>query len=256
VRVRLQRILAAAGVASRRRAEELIAAGRVRVNGTLAGLGDSADPEQDVVTLDGVALHEERTRYWVVHKPRGVLTTVRDPQGRPTVLDLLPRREARLFPVGRLDRDTEGLVLLTNDGPLAHALLHPSLGNEREYQVTVLGDVPPEALRRLESGVELEDGRTAPARVGGVRREAASGTTSFHLTLVEGRKRQIRRALTVLGHPVRRLLRVRLGPLRLGLLPPGAARPLTTREVAALQRHARRLAERRAQRPAGEDGSA
>ncbi len=256
MRVRLQRILAAAGVASRRRAEELIRAGRVRVNGVVAELGQSADPERDEVTLDGVALREERTRYWLVHKPRGVLTTARDPEGRPTVLDLLPRREARLFPVGRLDRDTEGLVLLTNDGPLAHALLHPSLGNEREYRVTVSGAVAPDALRRLEGGIELEDGRTAPARVEAVRRDPANDTTTFQLTLIEGRKRQIRRALAALGHPVRHLLRVRLGPLRLGTLPPGAARPLSTREVSALQRHARGLAGRRAQRPDGSAGSA
>ena len=256
MRVRLQRILAAAGVASRRRAEALIAAGRVRVNDAVAHLGDSADPEQDRVTLDGVALREEPTRCWLVHKPRGVLTTARDPEGRRTVLDLLPQREVRLFPVGRLDRDTEGLVLLTNDGALAHVLLHPSHENEREYRVTVRGEIPPEALRRLESGIELEEGRTAPARVGGVRRDAASGTSTFQLTLIEGRKRQIRRALVALGFPVQRLLRVRMGPLRLGALAPGAARPLSAREMAELQRHARRLSERRAQRALGPAGSA
>jgi len=200
--VRLQKIIAAAGVASRRGAEDLLRAGRVSVNDRPAKLGESADPERDVVAVDGKTLREEIHAYWMVNKPRGVLTTVRDTHGRPTVVDLLPDRSLRLFPVGRLDRDTEGLVLLTNDGELAHVLLHPSFESEREYQATVAGRVAQRTLRRLAAGVPLEDGVTAPARVERVKFDPRSQTTSFHLTLIEGKKRQIRRALTVLGHPV------------------------------------------------------
>jgi 23S rRNA pseudouridine2605 synthase len=197
--VRLQKIIAAAGVASRRGAEELLRAGRVSVNDRPAELGESADPERDVVAVDGKPLRQETHAYWMVNKPRGVLTTVRDTHGRPTVVDLLPDRSLRLFPVGRLDRDTEGLVLLTNDGELL-----------------------------------LDDGVTAPARVRRVKFDPRSQTTGFHLTLIEGRKRQIRRALVALGHPVATLRRVRIGPLRLGRLATGKARPLTEREVRSL----------------------
>ena len=176
--------------------------------------------------------------YWIVHKPRGVLTTARDTHGRDTVLGLVPDCSARLFPVGRLDRDTEGLVLLTNDGALAHALLHPSHGVEREYAVSVRGHVRDATFQRLARGVELEEGRTAPAGVDRVQRDAKARVTRFHLTLIEGRKRQIRRAMRLFGHPVIRLVRVRFGPLRLGRLAPGAARQLSTRELASLQRAA------------------
>ena len=231
---RLQKILAAAGVASRRAAERLIRAGRVSVNGERAQIGDSADPELDLVTLDGEPLESEPLAYWVVHKPRGVLTTVRDPEGRRTVLSLLPSTELRLFPVGRLDFDTEGLVLMTNDGALTHALLHPSHEVEREYRVTVKGRVTPDIRRRLAEGVRLEDGLTAPARVGRVRFDERSDTSRFGLILIEGRRRQIRRALDVLGHRMVRLVRVRMGPISLGRLARGAARPLRPTERRAL----------------------
>ncbi len=234
--VRLQKIIAAAGVASRRGAEELLRDGRVSVNDRPAKLGESADPERDVVAVDGRPLRRETHAYWMVNKPRGVLTTVRDTHGRPTVVDLLPDRSLRLFPVGRLDRDTEGLVLLTNDGELAHVLLHPSFESEREYQVTVAGSIAQRTLRRLAAGVPLDDGVTAPARVERAKFDPRSQTTCFHLTLIEGRKRQIRRALAALGHPVATLRRVRMGPLRLGRLPPGSARALTGREVRGLLR--------------------
>jgi len=236
--LRLQKLLASAGVASRRGAEQLLRAGRVAVNGEVARLGQSADPRHDVVTLDGVPLDRQPFGYWVLHKPAGVISTVRDPQGRRTVLDLLPEagRALRLFPVGRLDRDTEGLVLLTNDGALAQVLLHPSHGTEREYRVSVQGRISAQALQRLASGVELDDGLTAPARTGRARFDAASGRSRFGLTLVEGRKRQIRRALEALGHPVVRLVRVRMGPLALGRLAPGAARELSPAERRALLR--------------------
>jgi 23S rRNA pseudouridine2605 synthase len=228
-------------VASRRGAEELLRAGRVTLNGEPARLGSSADPARDVVRVDGVAVVCEPLAYWVVHKPRGVITTARDPEGRRSVLDLLPgaRRGPRLFPVGRLDRDTEGLVLLTNDGALAQVLLHPSHVTGREYTVGARGRVPARALARLAAGIVLEDGPTAPARVGSPHYDAEQDATRFGLVIVEGRKRQIRRALARLGHPVRRLLRVRMGPLRLGDLPPGAAREATAAERRALARLAR-----------------
>ena len=209
--------------------------GRVAVDGRTASLGDSADPQRNVVTVDGVRVESEPLAYWMLHKPRGVISTLRDTHGRPTVADVLPGDAPRLFPVGRLDRDTEGLLLLTNDGPLTHVMLHPSHAVEREYAVTVRGRMAPEALERLAAGVEIEDGPTAPARVDRVRRAASSPSTRFHLTVIEGRKRQIRRALAALGYPVQRLVRVRIGPLRLGRLPEGEARPLTPRERRALE---------------------
>jgi 23S rRNA pseudouridine2605 synthase len=223
----------------------LIRAGRVTVNGAPARLGDSADPARDAVCLDGRRIAIEPPVYWIVHKPRGVLTTARDTHGRDTVLGLVPDRAVRLFPVGRLDRDTEGLVLLTNDGGLAHALLHPSHGVEREYVVSVRGHVCGASFERLAQGVELEEGLTAPAGVERVQRDASARVTRFHLTLIEGHKRQIRRAMRALGHPVMRLVRVRFGPLRLGRLAAGAARRLSVREQAALQRAAARAPSRR-----------
>lgn len=209
------------------------------MNGATARLGDRADPERDQITLDGERLRLERLEYWLLHKPVGVLSTVRDPEGRPTVLALVPRRRVRLFPVGRLDRDTSGLLLLTNDGALTQALLHPSHGIEREYEVVVKGELAERAQRRLARGVSLEDGWTAPARVSRVRYDAEVDRSHFHLTLREGRKRQIRRSLRALGHPVRSLVRVRMGPLRLGALAPGDARPLDAGERAALAALAR-----------------
>jgi 23S rRNA pseudouridine2605 synthase len=202
----------------------------VTCNGRVATLGSSADPTRDRIAVDGVALRREPLVYWLLHKPRGVLSTVSDPEGRPTVVDLVPEPRARLFPVGRLDRDTEGLLLLTNDGALTHALLHPSHGIEREYQVTVRGAVAERTLRRLARGVRLPEGATAPARVADARYDPRRDVTRLQLTLTEGRKRQIRRALRALGHPVQALVRVRMGPLRLGRLEVGAARRLTARE--------------------------
>jgi pseudouridine synthase len=239
-RVRLQKILAAGGIASRRRAEELLGAGRVTVNDRVARLGDSADPAADRIAVDGVPVRAERHAYWLLHKPRGVLSTRHDPRGRATVLDLLPPRaveEQRLFPVGRLDLDSEGLLLLTNDGRVTHALLHPSLGTEREYRVEVRGRLSEAAAGQLARGLPLEDGMTAPARVAGLRYRVRRDTSELTLTLVEGRKRQIRRALAFLGHPVVRLVRRRMGPLRLGELAPGEARPLTPRERSLLRVH-------------------
>lgn len=239
--MRLQRLLAAAGLCSRREAEAWILAGRVRLNGEVATLGQSADPERDVVAVDGRPIVADAPVYWMVHKPKGLLTTRRDPEGRRTVLALLPEGLPRLFPVGRLDADTEGLVLLTNDGALAHRLLHPSLGNEREYRVTVRGEPSPETFRKLARGIVLDDGRTAPTRISHVRRDPAADATRFDLVMIEGRKRQIRRMLSAVGHPVRSLLRIRMGTLRLGDLPRGASRPLSPEERRQLSRHAARL---------------
>jgi 23S rRNA pseudouridine2605 synthase len=239
--MRLQRILAAAGLCSRREAESWLVAGRVRVNGAVGRLGESADPARDVIEVDGRRIGAEPLVYWVANKPRGLLTTRRDPEGRRTVLSLLPSGLPRLFPVGRLDADTEGLVLLTNDGALAHRLLHPSLGSEREYHVTVRGRVTVETLRRLERGIVLDDGPTAPSRVAGVRFAAGAGATCFELVLTEGRKRQIRRTLAALGHPVLALVRTRMGTLRLGRLAGGEARPLTSSELRVLRAHAEAL---------------
>jgi len=205
----------------------------------VAQIGDCADPARQAIAVDGRPLVRAQACYWLVHKPVGVLTTTRDPRGRPTVLALLPAGLPRLFPVGRLDYQSEGLVLLTNDGEVAHALLHPSLESEREYHVTARGRLSAAALARLARGVELDDGWTAPARVGPARFDARGGVTRFALILGEGRNRQIRRALAALGHPVARLVRTRMGPLRLGRLTAGSARPLVAAEVAALRRHAR-----------------
>ncbi len=253
-RVRLQKILAAAGVSSRRGAERLLRERRVTVNGRPARLGALADPALDAVAVDGRPIRRERLTYWVVHKPRGVLTTVRDPQRRRTVVELVPDRARRLFPVGRLDRDTEGLVLLTNDGRVAQVLLHPSHESEREYRVTVRGRASAATLRQLARGVELDARRTAPARVGAPRYGRRDDETTFRLTVIEGRKRQIRRALGALGHPVKRLVRLRMGPLQLGTLAPGAARTLTSRERRALLRYVDQRARNPSQRPQGVEG--
>jgi len=218
--------------------------GRVRVNGRVARLGESADPERDRIELDGRPLELGERAYWILHKPRGVLSTRRDPQGRTTLLELLPpeARRLRLFPVGRLDLDSEGLVLLTNDGALAQKLLHPSYESEKEYVVTVRGAPSPAALRRLAAGLRLEPGGrpTAPAGVARLASGERSGEARLRIVLREGRKRQIRRSLALLGHPVLRLVRVRIGPLRIRDLPPGAARALGAAERAALRRYAER----------------
>lgn len=212
----------------------MIRDGRVEVNGVPAQLGDRADPARDKVMLDGERLRLEKREYWLVNKPHGVVTTVRDPEGRRTILDLIPTRAGRLFPVGRLDRDTAGLVILTNDGDLTQAMLHPSKEIDREYEVIVRGELDERARTRLEHGMRLEDGWTAPARLTRLRYDPEAERTEFHLTLREGRKRQIRRSLRILGHPVVGLRRIRMGPIRLGSLAPGEARRLGATEREAL----------------------
>ncbi len=229
---RLQKVLAAAGLGSRRTCEELIADGRVTVDGDVAALGRRVDPETARIAVDGVPVTvRPGVVYYLLNKPAGVVTTASDPQGRPTVVDLVPA-EPRVFPVGRLDADTEGLLLLTNDGDLAHRLTHPSFGVEKEYLAEVEGTPTRGELRRLREGVELEDGPTAPARVSLVAPNAV------RIAIHEGRKRQVRRMCAVVGHPVVRLVRTRIGPLVDRRLPPGQWRRLTPDEVRALEQAA------------------
>jgi 23S rRNA pseudouridine2605 synthase len=225
--MRLNAYLARAGVASRRGAEELIRAGRVRVNGEVAGLTTFVEPS-DRVELDGRPLVPEPLAYVLLHKPAGVVTTASDPHGRPTVVELVDLPQ-RLVPVGRLDADTTGALLLTNDGPLAHGLAHPRYEVDKVYEAEVEGEPADEALRRLSEGVELDDGRTAPAVV---RR---LGSSRLELTLHEGRKHQVKRMCEAVGHPVQRLHRSGYAGLTLERVPEGAWRELTSEEVASLQ---------------------
>jgi 23S rRNA pseudouridine2605 synthase len=226
---RLQKVLAAAGYGSRRLCEELIADGRVTVNGEVAALGRRVDAEHDRIEVDGrPAPTRPGLVHYLVNKPRGVISTARDTHGRPSVVDLVPP-EPRVFPVGRLDADTEGLLVLTNDGDLAQLLTHPRHGVEKEYLVHVAGGpLRPGALRRLRDGVELDDGVTAPADVS----QPEPGV--LRITIHEGRNRQVRRMCDAVGHPVQRLVRLRVGPVSDRRLKPGAWRPLTSGEVRAL----------------------
>jgi len=229
---RLQKILAQAGLGSRRTAEDLIAEGRVRVNGEVARLGTRADAEADTIEVDGAVIGvRQGLVHYLLNKPAGVVTTASDPEGRPTVVALVPP-EPRVYPVGRLDADTEGLLLLTNDGELAHRLTHPSFGVDKEYLAEVEGTPSRGALRRLREGVELDDGPTAPAKVSLV------GDHTLRITIHEGRNRQVRRMADAVGHPVRRLVRVRIGPLTDRRLAPGEWRELTQAEVRSLERAA------------------
>ncbi len=233
---RLQRSLARAGFGSRRACEELIVAGRVEINGHSATLGDRVDPSKDEVRVDGARVNvDPALRTFVLHKPRGVTTTLRDAHAERDLTSLLPK-DVRVFPVGRLDRDTEGLLLLTNDGDLAHRLTHPRYEIPKEYLAEV--DRPPSnrQLARLRRGVELEDGvaRAVEARSAG----GASGRGGVRLVMVEGRKREVRRMLDAVGLPVRRLVRVRVGPIRLGRLRAGELRELEPEDERALYRAA------------------
>lgn len=227
---RLQKVLARIGLGSRRVCEEYIAAGRVTVNGERAVLGRRVDPEMDSVAIDGVPVGvRPGLVYILLNKPAGVVTTASDPQGRPTVVSLVPD-DPRVFPVGRLDLDTEGLLLLTNDGDMTHRLTHPSFGVEKEYIAHVTGEPSRAALRRLREGIELDDGPTAPARA------ALVGPGIIRLTIHEGRNRQVRRMCETVGHPVTRLVRTRIGPLADRRLKPGGWRALTTDELRSLER--------------------
>lgn len=231
---RLQKILSAAGLCSRRTAETWLTAGRVTVNGVPAALGDKADPEKDAIAVDGKPLPKaEDFRYLMLHKPRGYVTTLSDERGRKTVADLVADVGVRVYPVGRLDRDSEGLLLLTNDGALAQRLTHPSHGVSKTYQVTVQGDVDG-AAERLAAMRDLEGAPIAPARVRTLRREGDRAL--LEITIHQGKNRQIRRMCRQVGLNVLRLQRVREHTLSLGHLKPGKWRYLTEAEIRTLKR--------------------
>ncbi|MBM2824253.1 MAG: pseudouridine synthase [Thermoleophilia bacterium] len=230
--MRLNAFLARSGVASRRRADELIRDGRVRVNGEVGEL-NTVVGEHDVVEVDGQRVEPQPLHYVLLNKPPGVVTTAADPHGRPTVVDLVSH-EARVVPVGRLDVDTTGALLLTNDGELAHRLAHPRYGVAKVYDVDVGGSPSPEALAKLRAGVELEDGETAPAEARIIRR--GTRVSRIELTLHEGRKHQVKRMCAAVGYPVQHLHRRRYAGLRLVGLDPGQWRELTPEEVAELRR--------------------
>jgi 23S rRNA pseudouridine2605 synthase len=234
---RLQRALARAGFGSRRACEELIAHGRVTVEGTVATLGDKVDPLTGIVTVDGLPVNlDPAIRWYAVHKPVGVVTTMHDPQGRPDMRTLVPTDGPRVFPVGRLDRDSEGLLLLTNDGGLADMITHPRHGVEKEYLAEVSGTPTAKQLARIRSGVDLDDG---PAKAVRARIVAASRDRgAVAVVMAEGRKREVRRMLAAVDLPVSRLVRVRIGPVRLGGLAPAERRELSRDEILGLTRAA------------------
>jgi len=233
-RVRLQKFLSDAGVASRRKAEELILAGRVLVNQQIVDtLPAFVDPRADRVIVDGTPVRLRPPLYFLVHKPKGVVCTNRDPAGRPRAIDLLPPLAQRLFPVGRLDEESSGLLLMTNDGELAQQIAHPRYGVPKTYRVEVKGRVPPDLQAQLMRGVYLAEGKARAAGVEVVHR--SNDRSVLKITLREGRNRQIRRMLARLGHPVLALKRVAIGPLSLKNLPVGAARELTPVELKALR---------------------
>lgn len=226
---RVQKIMARVGIGSRRVSEGLIGEGRVTVNGRVVELGARIGPG-DELAVDGIVFSTRPdVVIYLLNKPAGVVTTASDPQGRQTVVELVPT-EPRVVPVGRLDLETEGLLLLTNDGDLTHRLTHPSFGVEKEYLAEVEGTPSRQAIRRLREGVELDDGPTAPAKVSLVE------PNGLRITIHEGRNRQIRRMCEAVGHPVRRLVRTRIGPITDTRLRPGQSRPLSGDEVLAVQR--------------------
>jgi 23S rRNA pseudouridine2605 synthase len=226
-RERLQKVLARAGIASRRASEEMIQAGRVTINGQIAALGDKV-ADSDRIELDGIpVLRDPNLVHYLLHKPRDVVSTASDTQNRQTVVDLVPST-IRVYPVGRLDADSEGLIILTNDGDLTHRLTHPSFGVPKEYLVHVEGIPQRSALRSLREGIQLEDGMTAPAQV------SMPDQGLLKITIHEGRNRQVRRMCAAIGHPVVRLVRVRIGPITDSSLTAGSWRELTNEEVRSL----------------------
>lgn len=232
--MRLQKFMADCGVASRRACETLIEAGRVTVNGTLASIGMSVEPETDTVCLDGkpLALQEQRV-VLMLYKPRGVVSTSHDESGRRTVQEYVQSLPYRLYNVGRLDLNSEGLLLLTNDGALANLLMHPRYGVEKTYRVICDGQLSPSEIAALTNGVTLDDGMTAPAKITNIR-QATTGGTAFSITIHEGRNRQIRRMLEAVGHRTLRLKREAYGNLRIGTMRPGEWRYLTPSEIEGL----------------------
>ncbi len=237
---RLQKIISAAGVASRRAAEELIVEGRVRVNGrVVTELGAKADPNKAHIKVDGKLINPRQPQtYIMLNKPAGYVTTMSDPEGRPTVQDLLKGIKVRVYPVGRLDYNTEGLLLMTNDGDFAHLVTHPSHELPKAYLAKIKGVLDDTAVGELEKGIYLEDGKTAPAKVKKIRKEEANSWVE--ITIREGRKRQVRRMFDRVGRSVIRLKRIRTGNLSLGDLPEGKFRHLTPDEVTALREMAQK----------------
>lgn len=234
---RLQKILARAGLASRREAEKWIQEGRVTVNGTVVRkLGDRADPVKDKIKVDGKLIRRQPHLYYLFHKPARMITSMRDPQRRPSLGKLLESwgRRGRLFPVGRLDFNSSGLLILTNDGEMAQRLMHPRYGIKKVYRVKLSGCPSEEELGRLRKGIRLEDGVTAPARVRVV--EALRKNAWVEIEIGEGRYREVRRMFEALGYFVEKLIRIRLGPAHLGLLAPGEIRPLSVQEITALKK--------------------
>jgi len=233
--LRLNKFMAHAGVASRRHADELIAAGRVKINGDVVrDLGTRVNPETDQVAVDDHPVRAERHVYWAVNKPRGYLCTNHDPAGRPLALDLVPHVDQRVYTVGRLDEDSEGLLLLTNDGDLAQQLMHPRFGVEKTYEVQVAGSPSPADLRQLLTGVWLSDGRVKARYVKRFKRQGDS--TWLKIVLAEGKNREVRRMLAKLNHKGMRLRRVAIGPVRLDRLPKGKSRKLALPEIEALRK--------------------
>ena len=229
---RLQKVLAAAGLGSRRKCEEMIEAGRVKINGQTAGLGDRVDVEEDKVEVDGIQvdLNIEK-EYFLLNKPAGFITTVKDSRGRPTVMDLI-KEEGRLFPVGRLDKDTRGILVITNDGYLAQKMMHPSHGMEKTYLVQAKGSLSNQGLQKLRKGIRLEEGKTQPARVRVLRQSEERAL--LEITIHEGKKRQIRRMLAAIDLAVLDLIRTKVGPLTLHGVEEGTYRPLTSAEIKRL----------------------
>jgi 23S rRNA pseudouridine2605 synthase len=233
--VRLQKIVAQAGLCSRREAENWISAGRVKVNDKTATLGESADPDKDIITVDGRPVQTRADRvYLVVNKPQGYTSSLKDRHADHLISELVPKKFGRLFPVGRLDRDTSGLILLTNDGYLAHRLMHPSYHVPKIYEVWIQGIPHRSHLARIEHGIELDDGVARPQNVQILRSEKAADRSLMRLTLTEGRKREVRRIFEAIGHPVVELRRVAFGPLSVEGLEEGKSRPLSHREVKEL----------------------
>ncbi len=227
---RLQKILAKMGIASRRGAEEIILEGRVTVNGQTASLGMKADPSKDHIKLDGKLLSKPEPKiYLMMNKPRNVITTLSETEERPSVRDYLKKIRYRVFPVGRLDFDSEGLLLLTNDGDFAHAILHPSKKIPKTYHVKIKGIIEDEKIEKLKKGVKLQDGMTQPAKVKKLRK--AEENSWIEITIYEGKKRQVRKMLERVGHDVLKLKRVKINGIELGNLPPGELRYLTPEET-------------------------
>ncbi len=232
--MRLHKYLAQCGVGSRRKAERLIMQGRVKVNGRVVQPADSVDPENDVILVDEKPVRPIPLTYILLNKPHGVVTTVKDTHGRRTVMECLSGIKARIYPVGRLDLDVEGALILTNDGELANRLMHPRYQVDKVYHAEVEGEVSPPTARRLEQGVELDDGTTAPAKCRILR--AGKDSTVLELVLHEGRKREVKRMCAAVGHPVRQLRRVAIGVVSVNGMEPGQWRHLTPGEILSLRR--------------------